>query len=264
MYIDTHAHLTMPEYSDLSEVLQRAQEAKVELIINASFDLESSKAGIKLAENYENIYAAVGIHPHDAPLVTKEALDEIRRMAAHKKVAAIGETGLDYYKNISPRDAQQSAFRKFLQLTQELDRPVIIHCRDAQADLSSEARSAQEDVMRIMREENQGKLQAVFHCFAGDDELIKFSEQNGFLISFTGNITFNRAQKVKENAKKVPLEMLMLETDCPYLSPEPFRGKRNEPSYVPYIAKAIAELKGVSVEELAQVTTRNAKRFFKL
>lgn len=253
MYIDTHAHLTMPEYSDINDVISRARDAKIEAIINASFDLESSKAALCLAGEVDFIYAAVGVHPHDANLVDDHLIAEIEHLASDPKVVAIGETGLDYFKNLQPKEIQMAAFRKFLQLAQKLGKPVIIHCREAQAD-----------VIRIMREENQGSLRGVFHCFAGDETLIKFAQDLKFFISFTGNLTFKKAQTVRENITKVPLEMLLLETDCPYLAPEPFRGQRNEPAFITYIARAMAEIKDIPIEELARQTTLNARELFKI
>ncbi|MFA4966987.1 MAG: TatD family hydrolase [Candidatus Margulisiibacteriota bacterium] len=251
MFIDTHAHLTMPEYTDLNEVLTRARDAKITAIVNASFDLKSSKESLKLAQEHDFIYAAVGIHPHDADKVDENAIAALREMAKDKKVVAIGETGLDYHYHKDIKDLQIEAFRKFLKLAQELNKPVIVHCREAQ-----------EDTINTMKEENRGGLRGVFHCFAGDDNLIDFAKEIGFYISFTGNVTFKKADKVRENVSKVPLEMMLLETDCPYLAPEPNRGKRNEPSYIPIIARAIADIKGISIEELAAATTKNAGKLF--
>ncbi len=253
MYIDTHAHLTMPEYSDLELVLSRARDAKVEAIINASFDLESSRASVQLAEKHDFIYAAVGIHPHHAEMVEESAIEELVELAKNPKVLALGETGLDYFKIQGSKEVQQNAFRRFLNLAQAIDKPVIVHCRDAQ-----------DDMIRMIKEENRGKLRGVFHCFAGDDTLIEFAKELGFYISFTGNVTFKKAHSVRENVKKVPIERLLLETDCPYLAPDPFRGKVNEPSYIIYIAEAIAKIKGIPVEELADKTTQNSKELFKI
>jgi len=254
MYIETHAHLTMPEFSDLPLVVERAKAAKIDIIINASFDLESSRQAVELTKRFPRyMYAAVGIHPHDAQTMTDESFVEIKQLASNKDVVAIGETGLDYYRNLQPKEIQQAAFRKFLVLAQELDLPAIIHARDAQ-----------EDTIRIIHEENKGNLRGVFHCFSGDDKLIQFATEQALYISFAGMVTFKKADNVRENVKKVPLSRLLLETDCPYLSPEPFRGKRNEPAYIPYIAKRIAETKGVSLNEIARVTTNNAKELFKV
>ena len=253
MFIDTHAHLTMPEFKDIDQFLTRARDAKIEAIINASFDLESSIGSVELADKYDFIYAAVGIHPHDADKVDDRIIEQLKVLLQNKKVVAIGETGLDYYYKLKSITLQQEAFRKFLILAQEFKKPVIIHCRDAQ-----------KDTIGIMKEENKGNLHGVFHCFAGDDELIQFAKDIGFYISFTGNVTFKKAHAVRENISKVPLDMLLLETDCPYLAPDPFRGKTNEPAYIPYIAKAIAEIKGVTIEEVAALTTRNAKDLFNI
>lgn len=253
MFIDTHAHLTMPEFSDLPAVLERAKTAKVEAIINASFDLASSKAGVTLAHEHAFIYAAVGIHPNDANLVDEQALKEIRQLAADKKVVAIGETGLDYHHKTVAPEIQIVAFRKFLSLAQELSLPAIIHCRESA-----------KDVIRVMREENKGELKAVFHCFPGYDELRLFAEEMGYMISFTGNITFKKAGLLREQANLIPLKRLMLETDSPYLAPDPFRGTRNDPAQVGLVAEAIAAAKNLTVEEVALETTKNAREFFKL
>ena len=253
MLIDTHAHLTMPEYNDLPAVFRRAKDAGIEAIINASFDLGSSRAGISLSRKNDLLYAAVGIHPHEADAVNAEAMAELKQLAADPRVVGVGETGLDYFNLRNSKESQMRAFRAFLSLAQELDKPAIIHCRDAQ-----------EDLIRIMKEENRGNLKGVFHCFAGDDELIDFAKETGFYISFTGNVTFKKAQKVRDNVKKLPLSRLLLETDCPYLAPEPFRGQRNEPAYVQYVAQAVALIKEVPVEEVAQVTTQNAKALFEI
>jgi len=244
----------MPEYSDLDQVVERAKTAKIDLIINASFDLDSSRQALELTKRFPNyMYAAVGIHPHDAKLATETAIAEIKETASDKNVVAIGETGLDYFHNKQPKDIQQAAFRKFLNLSQELDLPVVIHARDAQ-----------EDTINIMKEEKKGNLRGVFHCFAGDQKLIDYAHTIGFYISFAGMVTFKKADNVRENVKKIPLSMLLLETDCPYLAPEPYRGKRNEPAYIPIIAERIAKVKGVSSDEVAKITTQNAKKLFKI
>lgn len=253
MYIDTHAHLTMPEFKEIDQFLTRAREAKIEAIINASFDLESSLGSVELANKYDFIYAAVGIHPHDADKVDDRSIEQIKTLFKNKKVVAVGETGLDYHYKLKSVELQQTAFRKFLALAQELNKPIIIHSREAQ-----------KDTIDIMKEENKGTLRGVFHCFAGDEELIRFAQEIGFYISFTGNVTFKKAHLVRENVTKVPLDMMLLETDCPYLAPDPFRGKTNEPSFIPYIAKAVAEIKGVSIEETARETTKNAKDLFNI
>lgn len=251
MFVDTHAHLNMPEFSDLSEVLARAKDAKVETIINVSFDLASSHVSAKLASDFDNVYAAVGIHPHDSELVTDFAMADIRKLLANKKVVAIGETGLDYYRCLVSKDVQQAAFRKFIQLSQEVNLPLIVHCREAD-----------EDVIKIMREENNGNLRAVFHCFAGDEHLMKYALDMGFMLSFTGNITFKKAEVLRERVRQIPIENIMIETDCPYLSPDPLRGQRNEPANVPLVAEAISKIKFIPLENVAIETTKNARKFF--
>lgn len=254
MFIETHAHLTMPEYQDLPDVITRAKAAGVEIIINASFDLASSRQAIQMSKQYPfYIYAAVGIHPHDAQTADEAALEEIKKLAGDDSVIAIGETGLDYFRNLQPIEVQQSAFRRFLSLAQELGLPVIIHARDAE-----------EDIIRIVREENQGHLRGVFHCFAGSERLIRFAKEQGLYISFAGMVTFKKAEAVRQNVAATGLSMLLLETDCPYLAPEPFRGSRNEPAYISYIAQKIAEIKKVTLPELAEETTKNAKKLFKI
>lgn len=251
MYIETHAHLTMPEYQDLPEVISRARAAGIEKIVNASFDLKSSEESVKLAKQFPGyIFAAVGIHPHDAG---KASLKKIKELASNKEVVAIGETGLDYHYNPETKEIQRDAFRKFLSLAEELELPVIVH-----------AREAQEDTIKIIKEENRGNLRGVFHCFAGDDQLIEFAKEIGFYISYAGMVTFKKAVNVRENVAKTPLSMLLLETDCPYLAPEPYRGKRNEPAYLPLIAEKIAELKGSTLEKVAEETTKNAQALFKI
>ena len=199
MFIDTHAHLTMPEFKDIDIYLLRAKNAGIEAIVNASFDLDSSIGSVDLAKRFNEIYAAVAIHPHDADLVDDKMIAAIKDLAAEQKVVAIGETGLDYYRNLKPAEVQQRAFRVFLRLAQELDKPVIIHCRDAQ-----------DDTIKIMKEENRGALRGVFHCFAGDEALVRFAEEIIFYISFTGNVTFKKAHEVRENAARTPFSRCFL------------------------------------------------------
>lgn len=255
MFIDTHAHLTFPEYKiDLPEVIQRAKEAKLEAIINIALDDEALKNSLRLAEEYPGyIFNATGLHPHDASQWNEEIPQKIRKLAKEKKIIAIGETGLDYHYKLSPADIQKKVFRKFLQLAQELDLPAIIHSREAS-----------KDTMLIIHEENQGKLKGVLHCFGGDMALAKEALDIGLLISFTGNITFPKADKIRNAAKEIPLDRIMIETDCPFLAPQAYRGKRNEPAYVVEVAKQIAEDKGLSIEEVSAQTTKNARKFFKI
>ncbi|MDD5382520.1 MAG: TatD family hydrolase [Candidatus Margulisbacteria bacterium] len=255
MFIDTHAHLTFPEYKiDLAEVISRAKHANLEAIINIALDEQALSESLKLAEeNPGYIYNAYGLHPQDASTWQESIAHKIRALAKEKKIVAIGETGLDFYYKLSPVEKQAEVFRQFLHLAQELDLPAVIHSRDAARE-----------TMRILHEENRGKLKGVFHCFSGDLDLAGEALDLGFLISFTGNITFPKADKIRESAKMIPLDRIMIETDCPFLAPQDYRGKRNEPAYVVNVAEKIAEIRNLSVEEVAMNTAKNARKLFNL
>ncbi|MFH1826131.1 MAG: TatD family hydrolase [bacterium] len=255
MYIDTHAHLTFSEFTnDLADVIQRAKDAKLQAIINIALDDEAIKKSLKIAEDYPGyVFNAAGIHPHEAKEWTEKRHQNIRLLAEQKKIVAIGEMGLDYHYKLSPIEQQKEVFRKFLQLAQEVDLPAIIHSREAS-----------KDTIDILRQENKGQLKGVLHCFGYDLELAKAAMDLGLLISFTGICTFPKAQSVREIIKFVSLENIMIETDCPFLAPQAFRGKRNEPAYVVEVAKQIAEVKGLSIEEVAARTTENALKLFKI
>ena len=254
MFIDTHAHLTNDEYPDLQNVLDRAKKAQVSAIINPSFDYESSLSASCLSEDVDFVYGALGIHPHDADKLTDEIIAKFKKIAIeNKKIVAIGETGLDCFKCKTLPDIQQKSFQKHMELALELDLPVIVHCREAH-----------QDVINIMSDKKYEGIRCVFHCFAGAEALLTFAIEMGFYISYTGNITFKKAELLRESVKKTPLDKLMIETDCPYLAPVPFRGERNEPAFVHYVAKAVSELKGLSVEETAKITTQNAENFFRI
>jgi TatD DNase family protein len=255
MFIDTHAHLTFPEYKiDLPEVIKSSQEANVEAIINIALDDEALTSSLKIADEYPGyVFNAFGLHPHDASDWTDDIPDKIRKLVKEKKIIAIGETGLDYHYKLSPIEKQKEVFRKFLQLAQELELPAVIHSREAS-----------KDTLTIIHEENNGKLKGVLHCFGGDMELGRQALDLGLLISFTGNITFPKADKVRNAAKEIPLDRIMIETDCPFLAPQAYRGKRNEPAYVVDVAKQIAEVKAISVEDVAMQTTQSAKNLFKI
>lgn len=255
MYIDTHAHLTFPEFeSDLPAVVERAQKERLEAVINIALDDESLNRSLKLAGKYPGyIFIAAGIHPQDASQWNDGSDAYFKALAEKKSIVALGETGLDYHYKLSPEEQQQLIFRKFLQLGQEYDLPVIIHSREASRD-----------TLTILREENRGNLRGVLHCFAGDMDLGQGALEMGFSISFTGNITFPKADKLREAVKSIPLDRIMIETDCPFLAPQQYRGQRNEPSYVVKVAEKIAELKGLKTEEVAITTTENARRLFSL
>jgi len=255
MYIDTHAHLTFPEFqADLPEVIRRAKEANLEAIINIALDDEALKKSVKISEEYPGyIFNAAGIHPHEASAWKESDYRRFKDLVIKHKLIAIGETGLDYHYKLSPVEQQQMVFRKFLQLAQELDIPAVIHSREAAAD-----------TIKIIREENRGNLKGVMHCFSGDIDLAHSALDLGLHISFTGNITFPKADNIRQAAKEIPLDRLMIETDCPFLAPQNYRGKRNEPAYVVKVADKIAEIKGLSLEEVAIATTENARKLFRL
>jgi TatD DNase family protein len=257
--IDTHCHLEMDEFnSDREEVIQRARNAGVAVLITIGSNLKGNKGAIELSEKYEAIYAAVGIHPHDAKDFTEEILEKIREWAIPPvnkggqrlgKVVAIGEIGLDYHYNNSPREIQKEVFKRQLSLAKEIALPVVIHSREAK-----------KDTLEIVRESGIDK--GVFHCFSGDMDMAEEVMAMGFHISIAGPVTFKNAKKLVEIARFIPDDFLLIETDAPYLTPEPFRGRRNEPSYLVHIAKTIAELREISIEDLARITTLNARRLF--
>ncbi|WP_099353529.1 TatD family hydrolase [Fredinandcohnia onubensis] len=252
MLIDTHAHLNAIQYQeDLEEVIERAQSEGVEIIVVVGFDRETITRAIELADTYEFIYATVGWHPVDAIDMTDEDLKWIEELCSHPKVVALGEMGLDYYWDKSPKEIQKEVFRKQIALAKKVKLPIVIHNREATAD-----------IIEILEEENASEVGGIMHCFTGSVEVAKQCMDMNFYISFGGPVTFKNAKKPKEVAAEIPLDRLLIETDCPYLTPHPFRGKRNEPSYVKYVAEQIAELKGVTFEEIAQKTSDNAKRFF--
>ncbi len=234
-------------------VINRALEAKVEKMIVVGFDRKTIERAMKLADEYEFIYAVIGWHPVDAIDCTDEDLKWIEELSSHPKVVGIGETGLDYYWDKSPKDVQQELFRKQIHLAQKLNLPIIIHNREATGD-----------IVKILREENAASVGGIMHCFSGSVETAKECIAMNFIISLGGPVTFKNAKTPKEVAKEIPLEHLLIETDAPYLAPHPYRGKRNEPSLVPLVAEEIARLKGISIEEVGMETTANATRVFKL
>ncbi|MTV48440.1 YchF/TatD family DNA exonuclease [Heliobacillus mobilis] len=250
---DTHAHMDDKSFrDDREEVFAQAREAGVELIVNVGYDIPSSERSIALADQYPFIYAAVGIHPHDAEGVTTETYEQLRAMAAQRKVVAIGEIGLDYYRDLSPRPVQQEVFVRQLHLARELGKPVIIHDRDAHGD-----------VMDTLRCEAQG-LEGVLHCFSGSWEMAKFCLDLGFYISLAGPVTYTNARQLLDIAKKVPADRLLVETDSPYLSPHPLRGKRNHSGNVALVAQKVAQLREEDPEELAEQMLRNGCRLFRI
>lgn len=254
MFIDTHVHLNADQYEqDLQRVVERALHAGVTKMIVIGFDRKTIEKAMQLIEQYDFVYAAIGWHPVDAIDCTDDDLRWIEQLASHPKVVGIGETGLDYYWDRSPKDVQEKWFRKQIQLAKKLALPIIIHNRDATAD-----------VIRILQEEDAATVGGVMHCFGGSVETAKQCIAMNFMISLGGPVTFKNAKTPKEVAKEIPLDYLMIETDAPYLAPHPHRGKRNEPAFVTLVAEEIAKQKELSVEEVAQATTANAIKFFKL
>jgi TatD DNase family protein len=252
MLFDTHAHLNAIQYEeDRVEVIKRAREDGVSHIVVVGFDKETINGAMKLAEQYDFIYAAVGWHPVDAIDLKDEDLQWIESLASHPKVVAIGETGLDYHWDKSPKDVQKEVFRKQIALAKKVNLPIIIHNREAT-----------EDIVKILIEEDAKVVGGIMHCFSGSIEVAKQCVDMNFYISFGGPVTFKNAKKPKEVAKVVPLDRLLIETDCPYLTPHPYRGKRNEPAYVKLVAETIAELRGLSFEEISKKTSDNARRVF--
>ncbi len=252
MLIDTHAHLEMREFNDdRDEVIQRAREAGVEYIVTIGTTVESSRDAVMLAEKYDFIYAAVGIHPHEVKDVLHPAYEVLRHFAKHKKVVAYGEIGLDYYYEHSPRSDQKRKFRDMLREARELDLPVIIHDRDAH-----------EDTLRILSEEWSPELGGVMHCFSGDLAMARKVIEMGFSISIAGPVTFPKAEALREVVKRIPIEHMLVETDSPYLAPQPVRGKRNEPAHVRHTAEMIAQVKGLSFDDVARIASFNAMQLF--
>ena len=252
MLFDSHAHLNDEAFDqDRAELLETFKDAGVGLVMNAGCSLESSREGIALAEAYPWIYCSVGTHPDTADEVNEEVLEVYRQMCKHPKVKAIGEIGLDYYYETIHRDAQMRAFRIQMQLAEELDMPVIVHERDAH-----------DDGMSIVKE--FPNVKGVVHCYSGSTEMARQLVNMGWYIGFTGVLTFKNARKAVETAASIPLERILLETDCPYMAPEPYRGKRNHPGYLPRMAEKLAQIRGIPVEDVIRVTTENAKRLYRI
>lgn len=254
MLIDSHVHLDDRRFDEDRHILiENLRNNNVELVINIGADLKTSLASVDLANNYDNIYAAVGVHPHSAKEVNTMVMEQLRDLALNEKVIAIGEIGLDFYYDNSPRDLQRKWFIEQLKLAKELDLPVIIHTRDAA-----------KETFDILKNNQDGNVRGVLHCYSGSPEMAIEYIKMGFHISLGGPVTFKNARVVREVAEVVPLDKLLIETDCPYLTPEPYRGKRNEPVYVKYVAEKLAEVKKVSYEELVKATNRNTKRLFNI
>ncbi len=250
MLFDSHAHINDPRFDgDRHEMIQRALEGGVKWILVPGASLESSVSGVALTKAYEFVYAAVGVHPHEAKTMDDMTLEMIRGLAKSPKVRAIGEIGLDFYYDFSPREIQRIWFKRQIQLARSLDLPVIIHDRDAH-----------QEVFDMLVAHGAFDHGVIMHCFSGSRELALDYVKKGAYISLAGPVTFKNARKAREVALAVPLDRLLIETDSPYLTPEPFRGRRNEPDYVRFVAMAIAGIKGISFDELGEATVTNTKR----
>jgi len=259
MFVDSHAHIDGPEFdADREEVIQRAQAAGVSAILNVGTGDPHSGAferAIELGSSYISIYTAIGTHPHDARLYDDAAEEKTKSLiASGERVIAWGEIGLDFHYDNSPRDVQVDVFKRQLRAARELNLPVIIHTREAETE-----------TIDILESEYSGaQRRGVFHCFSGSEALAKRALEIGFMISFSGIVTFKKAEELRNIAGQVPLDHLLIETDCPYLTPAPHRGKRNEPAYVVEVARCLAGLHGLEIDQLARVTTENFMRFFSL
>ncbi len=252
MLFDTHAHLDDGRFDkDRDEAISQCKQDGVELILNAGSNIETSVKAIALSKKYEFIYASVGVHPHDAASMDEETAGVLAALAGNRKVRAIGEIGLDYHYDLSPRDVQKQRFIEQIDLARQLKLPIIVHDREAHGD-----------VMDIFKKTRIKEVGGVLHSFSGSAEMALECIKLGLYISISGPVTFENARKTVEAVKQVPLDMLLIETDSPYLTPVPHRGKRNYPGYVRFVAEKIAEIKGISFEEVARQTLENGKRLF--
>ena len=254
MLVDTHCHLDFKEFDqDRKEVIDRATASGVRYMINVSSSLKSCRGSLDLARDNDSIFAALGMHPQDASGADDHAFSEIVSMSEKGKVVAIGEVGLDFYRQASPRKIQIPVFGRFVRLAVELQLPLVIHNR-----------SADDEVLSVLKQEAGGSPRGVMHCFSGDKDFLERCLSMGLYVSFTCNVTFKNAAGLREVASYVPMDRLLLETDCPFLAPQAVRGKRNEPSYLRYLADELARIKETSVEEIARATTENALNLFGL
>lgn len=254
MLIDSHAHLDMPDYDgDREEVLKRAAAAGVCAVVNVGFNKASSLGAIGLAESHSSVYCAVGVHPHDAKEFGERDLDRYRSMLAGPKTVAVGEIGLDFYRDLSPRPLQREVFRTFIRLAREVQKPIIVHDRDAH-----------DEVVEILKAEKAREVGGVLHCFSGDWLMARECLNMGFLISFAGPLTYRGSTRLAEVARMAPKDMIMVETDCPYLTPQPFRGKRNEPAFVVRVAEELARVRSIPFERAAEITLANTRRLFRI
>ncbi len=256
MLVDSHCHLTDPQFdADRADVIARARAAGVGrfLVVGANGDFVHNEKAVALGQEYAEVFAIVGVHPHDAKTITSDTYARLRALAQHPRVVGLGETGLDFYYDNSPREDQRTHFRNFIHLARELALPLSMHVRDAYAE-----------AVHTLHVEGEGQVQGVMHCFTGSAEEANALLDLGMFISFSGIVTFKSASDLRAVAKTVPLERLLIETDCPLLAPTPYQGKRNEPAYVVQVAKTLAEVKEVMLESLAEATWKNAEALFRL
>ena len=252
--VDTHVHLDFPDYQpDFSEVLQRAEQNRVKAMISIGISLASSQQVVELAEKYPQIWATVGIHPHDVQKLPGNYMEKLKDLSRSPRVVAVGETGLDYFRMRSPKAKQQAAFREQIRLARHLSLPLIVHCRDAY-----------QDTFKILEEEQAHEVGGVLHCFSGDLSFARRALDGGYFISFAGPVTYPKSHRLREVVSQVPLNRLLVETDAPFLAPQKFRGKRNEPSMVAYNYRTIAEIKGMLEDELEESCLINIKRLFNI
>ena len=254
MLIDSHAHLEMPEFRrDLNEVLQRAKDSRIEYIFTVGTEKRDWKRALEIAQSHPAVYAILGVHPHNAKEIDEKTYPILKELCRHEKVRAYGEIGLDFFRNHSPRDVQLKRFHEQIGLAKELRLPIVVHDREAHRE-----------TLEILKSEKAGENGGIIHCFSGDEGMAKACICMGFYISIPGSITYKNAGPLHDIVKGLPLESLLVETDAPFLTPVPFRGKRNEPSYVRYTAERIAEIKKIPFEKVAEATTQNALKVFRL
>ncbi len=254
MIFDTHAHYDDEQFDiDRESLLGSMKDAGIGTVVNIGANLESSLKSLELSKKYDFVYAAVGVHPSDSDELNDENIEKLRNISLDEKCVAIGEIGLDYYWPVPEHDIQKKWFRRQLNLAREVKKPVVIHSRDAA-----------QDTIEILKDENAGEIGGVVHCFSYSKEIAGVCLDMGFFIGIGGVVTFKNGKKLKEVALNTPLDRILLETDCPYLAPEPNRGKRNSSLNLPYVVKALSEIKGVSEEEIIRVTEENARRMYRL
>ena len=254
MLIDSHAHIQGDDYADeIETIIDRARHAGVEeiIVVGGAGEMSSNTAAIALAESHPNLYATVGMHPHDAKEVGDQDLQKLKELTRNRKVIAVGESGLDYYYDHSPREVQRRVFAQFIRLARETALPIVVHERDAA-----------QDAAQLLRSEGAGSLRGVIHCFTGDARAAREYLGLGFYLSFSGIITFKNAGALRQVAREAPLERILIETDSPYLTPVPYRGRRNEPAYVRFVAETVAQVKDISFDDVARVTTENVRNLF--